>query len=877
MAKNLVIVESPAKAKTINKILGKDYVVRASMGHVRDLPQKKLGVDVENGFEPEYVTIKGRSKVLGELKTEARKADAIYLAPDPDREGEAIAWHLLHALAGKPEDDKFFRVTYNEITAPAIRAAFDSPSRIDMNRVNAQQARRVLDRIVGYQVSPLLWRRIRGSKSAGRVQSVALRLVCEREREIMNFKPDEYWLVGARVRKQVDPKNPFKIRLARIGEDKADRIDAGADKVNNIVGDLEGRKLVVADITDRVQTRKPNASFITSSLQQAASSAFGFTPTRTMRIAQTLYEGMDFGDGPIGLITYMRTDSVAIAKDAQDTCRAYIRRQFGDDFVPGKPTAYKSRDSAQEAHEAIRPTDVSRAPDTVKAMLKPDELKLYTLIWKRFVASQMAPARIAQRTYDVDARPVEDRHSDTPYLLRASTSEIIFPGYMRVMSLDAVKKTGDEEEDNVPTLEKGESLDCIEWLKDQKFTQPPPRYNEASLVRSLEENGVGRPSTFAQIISTILDREYVTKEKRVLTPTELGTKVNEFLVGNLTELFDIGFTAQMEASLDDIERGKVEWTGMLKTFYDSFTGWMEKTKGPAASNETVYALLDLFEPVKQWARPVTRGKKTYSDDEFVKSIRKQADEGKKAISARQVEALVKLVARYRAQLGADPAAKMKELGLDEPYAVATTPKAPPREETRRKFELLQGVTFDPPRTVGKKTYDDAEFLASLSQQVEDGKRLSPNQLRYLDRLVLKYADQIPDFASHAESIGLKAEQAGPDLESGPLIELLGKVTEWKEPQQRGKRVWDDQVFFKSLADQFEGKKSLSEKQRASLKKMCRRYADQIPDYKTHAEKLGLPLPIAKAGARKKTAKKTSTKVAEPATGAEVPVSRAAGE
>ena len=868
MAKNLVIVESPAKAKTINKLLGKDYAVLASMGHVRDLPPKKLGVEVEKGFEPEYVTIKSRQKVLKELLAAAKKAEAVYLAPDPDREGEAIAWHLQEALCKSIPREQFYRVTYNEITAPAIRSAFENPGRLDMHRVNAQQARRVLDRLVGYQVSPLLWRRIRGSKSAGRVQSVALRLVCEREQEILDFKPEEYWLLGANVRKLVDPKDPFAIRLARVSDEKPEI--RGEDQARTILEDLERRRLRVAKIIERELRRKAPPPFITSTLQQAASSAFGFTPSRTMRIAQRLYEGVDFGDGPVGVITYMRTDSVSIAKVAQNECRAYVASTHGDDFIPAKPNVYKSRGSAQEAHEAVRPTEVARTPGQMGSYLKAEELKLYTLIWNRYVASQMSPARIAQKTFEIDA-VLESGDDSASYLFRASTSVVVFEGYMKVagttMAVGAGKKDDEEgETDKVPPLSEGEWLDRIDWIQEQKFTQPPARYSEASLVRALEENGVGRPSTYAQVLSTILDREYVSKEKRSLAPTELGVKVNEFLVGHLGSLFDIGFTAKMEESLDNIERGDLEWTGMLEEFYASFQKWLEESKGPAADPEALQGLLGLLGGVKEWAPPVKRGKRTYSDEKFVESIKKQDQDGKKAISMRQVEALIKLVARYRDQLPEDPAGKMDEWGLAEAYAKASAPVEPPREETIRKLDLLRPVTFDEPRTVGKRTYDDEKFSGSLREQAESGKRLSENQLRYLDRLVSKYAEQIPNFEQVAKELELSVEEAGPDNESGPILEALGKVQEWKPPVMRGKREWDDKKFFESLRDQFAGKKSLSIKQRASLKKMCVRYHEAIPDYQAVAKAFDMPLHPKKKAAAKKATKKATEKAPAVSTG-----------
>ena len=856
MAKNLVIVESPAKAKTINKILGKDYEVMASMGHVRDLPQRTLGVDLENGFQPEYVTISTRKKVLTELKAAAKKADAVYLAPDPDREGEAIAWHLQIALAKSVPEDRFYRVTYNEITAPAIRAAFEHPGRLDMARVDAQQARRVLDRIVGYQVSPLLWRRIRGSKSAGRVQSVALRLVCERERQILDFVPEEYWLMGARVRKLSDPRDPFEIRLARIGDDKAQI--HGQDEVASVRADLDGRTLTVSAIVERELTRKPQAPFITSTLQQAGSSAFGLSPSRTMRLAQTLYEGVDFGDGPVGLITYMRTDSVAVAKGAQDACREYVRSQYGEEYVPPKPAVYTSRGSAQEAHESIRPTDMNLTPETLASVLKPEELKLYRLIWSRFVASQMAPARIAQRTVEIEARATDAEARN--YLFRATTSEIAFPGYMKATGADTKKKGNDaggesDEVEGLPPLAEGETLDCLEWLQEQKFTQPPPRFTEASLVRALEENGVGRPSTFAQVLSTILAREYVAKDKRALAPTELGLKVNDFLVENLNELFDIKFTAQMEESLDEIERGHIQWTGMLESFYASFQEWIRQTRGVAANPEAIQALLDLLAPVTEWEPPTKRGNRTYSDERFVESMHKQRADAKKPVSVRQVEALVKLAAKYRAQLPDDPAPVMEHYGLGDAYRTATAPPEPPRECTHRKLDLLSKVDFQEPRTSGKRVYDDAKFADSLRQQVQSGKRLSENQLHYLNRLVTKYGDQIENFDEVAKDFGLDAFSAGPDTESGPLLDLLGAVQDWKPAVLRGKREWDDRKFFESLRAQFEQKKSLSDKQRASLKKMCGRYADQIDGYDKLIEELGLP-------PRKQASKKKAANASE---------------
>jgi len=835
MSKNLVIVESPAKAKTINKILGSEYVVKASMGHVRDLPEKELGIDVEKGFKPKYVTIKTREKVLHELKAAAEGVDRVYLAPDPDREGEAIAWHLQAVLRKSVPEDKFFRVSYNEITAPAIRKAFSEPGRIDEKRVDSQQARRVLDRIVGYKVSPLLWRRIRGAASAGRVQSVALRLVCEREREILNFKPEEFWLLGAKVRKQVDPLDPFEIKLARINGEKAE-IKA-AEQAHAIKADLDGRALRVSDIIPREISKRAMPPYITSSLQQAGSSVFGFAPAYTMKLAQKLYEGEDFGEGPVGLITYMRTDSFSVSRDAQESCREFVHRTYGPEYLPEKPNFYKSRSSAQEAHEAIRPTDVNRTPDQLTSVLDPDELKLYSLIWKRFVASQMAPARIAQRTVEVEAVPPAGKTST--YLFRATASEVIFPGYMKATGVEEKKKDENGDEiDRLPPLSKGEGLDCLQWLEEQKFTSPPPRFTEASLVKALEENGVGRPSTYASIISTLLARRYVEKEKRSLKPTDMGLKVCDFLVEHLGQLFDVKFTAGMEEQLDEIETGAVQWGVMMEKFYQEFLTWLEKAKGPQADPAAVQKLLDMAKGVQTWEPATKRGKRTYSDQAFTESIQKQLGEGK-GISERQVGALKKLICRYREQLPTLESVA-GELALTEELEAAKRPPEPPRQDVLKKLELLKKVQFKEPRTVGKKVYDDSVFANSLRTQFESGRSLSPNQVHYLDRMVMKYSDQIPDFESMKDELGLHEAAAAEDKESGPLLELLKEVKTWKPPTKRGRREWDDQKFYESLSRQYGQRKSLSPKQVASLKKMLRRYAEQIPNYEQVAAQYGIP-------------------------------------
>ncbi len=840
--KNLVIVESPAKAKTINKILGNDYVVRASMGHVRDLPERELGVDVERHFKPKYVAIKTREKVLKELKGLARDADTIFLAPDPDREGEAIAWHLREALADKKAEKTFVRVTYNEITAPAIRKAFAEPRELDQPKVDSQQARRILDRIVGYKVSPLLWRRIRGASSAGRVQSVALRLVCEREREILNFKSEEYWILGARVRKLVDPRDPFAIVLAKINGEKAAIASAG--QAEAIHRDLEGRPLRVAAVIRREISRRAPPAFITSTLQQAASSRLGFTPKRTMQLAQKLYEGKDFGDGPVGLITYMRTDSVALSPVAIQSVREFIATTFGREFVPEQPNFYRVKADAQAAHEAIRPTDVSKTPDHLSAHLDPDEFRLYRLIWERFVACQMAAARIAQRTAEIEAVPPGGNAAT--YLFRATTSDVLFPGYMRVAGIEEERKAErkkDEEEDEepetkMPPLDEGEGLEKLEWTGDRKETQPPPRFSEASLVKALEENGVGRPSTYAATIATIMDRHYVEKDKRTLKPTRVGFEVNDFLVQHLPALFDIQFTARMEEQLDEIEAGKITWVRMLEDFYGPFRTWVETAKGPPADPGQVRGLLDMLGIVREWSAPTRRGKRTYSDEAFAVSVGEQMESGEKPISQRQVEALIKLAVRYREQIPEFPR-RAAELGIEQRVAEELRAAQPPDENMREKIGRLIPVPFDPPREVRKRVYDDRKFFESLRAQVESGRRLSASQEHHLDRLLLKYGGHIAGFEQDAARWGLQSDAAPADPHIAPMLALASGIREWKPPVQRGKRAWDDREFAESLARQFEGKKTLSPRQVLALKKLLRRYSPQIPGYEERASELGL--------------------------------------
>ncbi len=844
MPKNLVIVESPAKAKTIHKLLGPGYVVKASMGHVRDLPERTLGVDVEHGFVPQYVPIKGRTKILSELKAAATKAEKVFLAPDPDREGEAIAWHLREALQGKDPADKFCRVTYNEITAPAIRKAFSQPREINLRRVDSQQARRILDRVVGYKVSPMLWRRIPGASSAGRVQSVALRLVCEREKIIRDFQPVPYWVLGVRAAKRQEPTGPFTAVLARLNGEKADVKDEALAR--RLVEELQRRELRVADVILKEVRKNAPPPFITSSLQQAASGALGLSPARTMRLAQRLYEGVAIEGSASGLITYMRTDSFNVAREAIEQARDFIRATHGEEFLPEKPNVFRSRSSAQEAHEAIRPTDPARTPESLKDLLDRDHWRLYDLIWRRFMASQMAPARIAQRTAEIEAVGGADAGPDS-FLFRATASEILFPGFMRVSGLEERKKAEAEnaeagEVENLPPLEKGEGLAVVEWLNDRKETQPPPRFTEAALVKVLEENGVGRPSTYAQIISTLLDRKYVVREKRVLVPSELGTKVWDFLASNLDALFDVAFTASMEEQLDEVEEGRQAWTDMLGGFYEKFQGWLGSARGPAGDEAAVRQMLDALANVTDWQPPVKRGAKTvYSDEKFVDSVRRQMEEKKRPISGRQQDALGKLVFRYRQQIPGS--AELIDALKLEPTPEEIERSQPPRQETPAKLAVLESVEFDPPRRFGKKVYDDKDFCQSLRHQIEAGRRLSPAQVTYLDKILRKYARQIPDFEARAEEWGLAPEPPPPSEETiAPLLAIFDSVKEWRPATTRKGRTWDDREFLESIKSQHEQRRTLSPKQLAALKRLAGAYADQIPHYAEAMQVHGLPAP-----------------------------------
>ena len=573
MKKSLVIVESPAKAKTINKILGKNYEVVACYGHVRDLPPKELGVDLDNSFEPKYVTTATQKKTVTKLGSLAKDAEQIFVATDPDREGEAICWHLCELL--KKQNGTIKRILFNEITSHAIHYAIQNPQLIDHHLVDAQQARRILDRLVGYKISPLLWRRVKNATSAGRVQSVAVRLICEREQEIRDFIPTEYWSIAGDFK---DPEgNLLKAALYSVdgnkilsGEvkEKNGKKEEGLrleneEQVKKLLPEIQKQKYRIGSIVQKPNTRRPSPPYITSSLQQDAARRLGFTGDRTMKIAQQLYEGVDIEDETTGLITYMRTDSTRIASEAIDQTRAFIQETYGEKYLPKKPIIYKKAKSAQDAHEAIRPTEAIRTPEALKPFLSRDQHKLYELIWLRYVACQMESARYLTTTIEI---------CDDRFIFRAVGSILVFDGFTRLYRLE------DSQDQLLPNMKEGANLDLSELNPEQHFTRPPARYNDASLIKELEERGIGRPSTYASIVKTVVDRSYVEREERRFRPTELGELLNQILVRSFPKVMDIGFTAQIEQQLDQIEEGKADWKKTLKDFYGPFSDRLKEAE-----------------------------------------------------------------------------------------------------------------------------------------------------------------------------------------------------------------------------------------------------------------------------------------------------------
>ncbi|UCD21632.1 MAG: type I DNA topoisomerase, partial [Chloroflexota bacterium] len=577
MASKLVIVESPAKARTLNKILGRGYNVKASMGHVRDLPRTSLGVDVGKDFIPKYVVPAEKKKIVGEIKKAASSASSIYLATDPDREGEAISWHLVQATKLDKDDAPPQRVVFHEITKDAVKEAFQSPRSIDMNLVNAQQARRILDRLVGYKLSPLLWRKVRRGLSAGRVQSVAVRMIVDREQEIQDFIPKEYWIMEVELTPAEEEEASFRARLFALAD--GTKLDIGnRDEADRVTFELENAEYKVKTVVTKQLSRQPAPPFITSTLQQEAWQKLHFSAGRTMAIAQQLYEGLPLGkEGSVGLITYMRTDSTHVADSAIAEAREFINKKYGAKFLPPKPRSFAKKVKwAQEAHEAIRPTKIYRQPEQLKAFLNPAQLRLYELIWKRMVASQMSAALYDTTNAEIEASNAGGEKRHRGYLLKASSSVVKFPGFMTVYSESRDEGERAESPVSLPKLRIGDNLIYLGTFPEQCFTQPPPRYTEATLIKALEQKGIGRPSTYAPIISTIQERDYVNKANGKFHPTELGVIVSKILAEHFPKIVDPGFTAQMEEQLDEIARGKYEWITALQEFYPPFQETLDK-------------------------------------------------------------------------------------------------------------------------------------------------------------------------------------------------------------------------------------------------------------------------------------------------------------
>jgi DNA topoisomerase I len=831
MAEKLVIVESPTKAKTIGRMLGEGYRILASVGHIRDLPQNSFGVDINNNFTPLYQDNPASGKIIKELRSAAKKASDIYLAPDPDREGEAIAWHLQELLK-KGFKGEFHRVTFHEITKSAINQAFDHAGEVDMDRVNAQQARRVLDRLVGYQVSPLLWSHIERGISAGRVQSVALRLVVDREREILAFVPKEFWNFTATL--EVEDNNDkllFETKLALIN-DKKFEIDNGEDAANALAAVKAGNGFRIAKIETTPKKRNAPPPFITSSLQQTANSRMRWSASQTMRIAQSLYEGMDVGTGgSVGLITYMRTDSFNIANEARDLCRNLIGSKFGPDYLPAKPNFFKSKSSAQEAHEAIRPTNVALTPEQVKPYLDDQQYRLYSMIWKRFVASQMAPAKLQQTTVDSEVMGFDNRK----YTFRAGALVTVFPGFTTLYD------TGQESKDDINAVVLGqlkEKQDCalIEAGSEQKFTEPPPRYTEATLIRALETNGIGRPSTYATIMRTIMMRNYVERITGKLHPTELGIRVVDFLVKSLPSLFEVKFTSKMEDELDKVEAGQTEWVEMLRTFYEDYSQWLTDAKNIGApETNKVTSLLEQLDKIK-FDEPVKVGRRTYDDNKFCTSIREKFAKDN-TITAKQWDALLKIVIKYKEQLP-ELKAFAEQAGFAAELSEAKV-KHKEAEEKRKGQEASEDEVnhytdifsrFDKvewEKAPPKSRFNDEKFFKSLKRQALSGKKLSEKQINALGRMVDKYQSQIEGVEELNKMLDIpQGEEPGErivDPEVQAIIEQMSKITEWQPPAKKGRRTYDDKEFYESISNQFARGKTLSPRQIGALKKLAGKY------------------------------------------------------
>ncbi len=821
MARNLLIVESPAKAKTIGKYLGEEFTVKSSVGHIRDLPKEQGSIKItevaENSwtFEPTYVISEGKEKVVSDLRRAVKDCDEIYLASDPDREGEAISWHLHEVLKSVAGVKPFHRVTYNEITRVAVRRAIAEPREIDMPLVDAQQARRILDRIVGYKVSPLLWKNIscanNRSLSAGRVQSVALRLLVERQREIDAFVPECYYLMGVEAKKPGDSQS-FIAKLARLDGKKPEIKDK--ETANGIIIDLADSRLEVKDVKAQPKTRHAMPPFTTSTLQQAASSVLGFSPGKTMKIAQALYEQ--------GRITYMRTDSVNVSDQAREAAKDFIVKYCGSEYYPEKPNFYKSKEDAQGAHEAIRPTDIELSPKRATGQLEAAELKLYDLIWRRFLASQMADAKTTVRTLSIAATKPGIVHD---YLFTASATIIDFEGFLKIMKLSLKKKTKDGEDDEdtdevayLPEVKPGDALEALRWLSDEKKTKGPTHYSEASLIKALEENGVGRPSTYAQTIETLKAREYAKTEKKKLVPLERGILVCDWLVKKLDSLFSVGYTAQMEAELDKVAEHGEPMNRMLSDFYSKFIKDIADCASPAPDRSKFEVVFSLLSEVREWKEPVTKGKRTYDDKAFYESCHEQFENGARQMSSRQFEFLVRMVISYENQI-ADAMMRLKEAGIG---AGSTTVVKADAELVKFSFSVMDRL----------KGLDENPFLKSLKDQWLKEKPLSVKQLGILAKALCESCGELPDCdeirarLSSCVPGGFTLQTEDPEIEA--LLKVFEGFTDWRPSAKRGKRVYDDRGFYNSLKDQFARRHSLSPRQVAALKRLIDVYKEKLP-------------------------------------------------
>ncbi len=860
MGKSVIIVESPAKARTISRFFDRGVKVLASMGHVRDLPNHQLGIDVADNFRPRYVLTDNGKKVVKGLKKEVSGTEEIYLATDPDREGEAIAWHLKEALAPHTKAE-FHRVSFHEITSEAVQQAFANRQDIDDRKVQAQQARRILDRLVGYKVSPLLWKHIGRGTSAGRVQSVALRLVCEREREIQNFQSQEYWTLTAHFT-PLKKETSFAAQLFKLDGSKPN-IPNG-EQAEFLAKEIEGCSFAVADRKVSQKQQRPSPPFITSTLQQVAGSRLRMTTRQTMSIAQQLYEGVDAGEGgPVGLITYMRTDSFAVAQEARDSAREFIKGHYGAEYVPKKPNLYRSRQSAQEAHEAIRPTDVRRTPEKMSGFLTPPQLKVYRLIWERFLASQMAPAKLRQTVLEVKPEETGLKHD---YLFRSTVTETIFPGYGKVFKDRDIDEEEQKEENKAPAqlpeMNKGDTCKLLNLEREQSFTKPPNRFSEATLVRELEQNGVGRPSTYASIVNTIQERNYVERQKGRLIPTDLGFRVNDYLIERIDRIFQVSFTAEMENQLDSIEEGKEDMVHMLESFYKDFLDSVTDAELlDTPDQEKVRQVLDSFPDNMQWRQASKVGKRTYDDRKFYQSLKEQVEKQEKPLSDKQWRALLALAARYEEQMP-EFSRLARELGIEE--EVRQLAEHHQKQDQRKQenaenepaakslIDALSQVQWQPPEKRGKRVYDDSKFYNSLKQQVEQGRNLSPAQLQALKKLALRYQDQIPSLEQILEKHNIQAEDEAGDEKKheisqeekervAEMLNMMEQIKEWRPPKKVRGRTYDDRQFLESLQQQWRNKGTLSSRQIAALRKTLAQYRSQIADYETQAEKLKLPL------------------------------------